>query len=106
MEKEYASKKDYHFITAKEKNDRKVFMLDYKEPNIKLSALKTIKCPSLIIAGDHDLIVTTHTVQIAENIPNAYLWILPNSGHGTLVEHAGDFNKKVDDFFEQPFHRR
>jgi pimeloyl-ACP methyl ester carboxylesterase len=106
MEKEYAAKKDYHFITAKEKNDRKIFMLDYKEPNIKLSALKAIKCPSLIIAGDHDLIVTTHTVQIAENIPNAYLWILPDSGHGTLVEHADEFNKKVDDFFEQPFHRR
>ncbi|WPU97246.1 alpha/beta hydrolase [Mucilaginibacter sp. cycad4] len=106
MEKEYTSKKDYHFVTAKEKNDRKVFMLDYKEPNIKLSALKAIKCPSLIIAGDHDLIVTMHTVQIAENIPNAYLWILPNSGHGTLVEHAGEFNKKVDGFFEQPFYRR
>lgn len=106
MEKEYAEKKDHQFVTDKEKNDRKVFMLDYKEPNIKLSALKAIKCPSLIIAGDHDLIVTTHTVQIAENISGAYLWILPDSGHGTLVEHADEFNKKVDDFFSGQFHKR
>ncbi|AYL96377.1 alpha/beta fold hydrolase [Mucilaginibacter celer] len=106
MVKEYNDKKDHKFITDKERNDRKVFLLDYREPNIKLSALKAIKCPSLIIAGDHDVIVTTHTVQIAENIKNAYLWILPNSGHATLVEHADEFNEKVDDFFSGRFHKK
>jgi pimeloyl-ACP methyl ester carboxylesterase len=103
---DYNAKKNTVFTTAREKNDWKVFLLDWFQPNIKLSALKTIKCPSLIIAGDHDLIPTEHTVLISQNIPKAYLWIVPNSGHPTLIEHSDEFNKKVDEFFEQPFNKR
>jgi len=100
----YNANKDKTFATAKEKNDWKIFMLDWLQPNIPLSALKQIKCPSLIISGDHDLIVLQHTVLIYQNIPHAYLWILPNSPHGTLQAYTDEFNKKVDDFFTQPFH--
>ena len=100
----YNANKDKVFTTAKEKNDWKIFMLDWLQPNVPLSALKQIKCPSLIIGGDHDLIVIQHTVLIYQNIPHAYLWIVPNSPHGTLKAHADEFNKKVDEFFTQPFH--
>ncbi|MGN6196755.1 MAG: alpha/beta fold hydrolase [Ginsengibacter sp.] len=92
--------------TAKEKNDWKIFMLDWLQPNIPLTALHTIHCPSLIISGDRDVIVLDHTVKIYQNIPNAYLWILPDSGHGTLIEHTDEFDKKVNEFFENPFHKR
>ena len=92
------------FANAKEKNDWKIFMLDWLQPNVPLSQLHSIQCPSLIISGDHDLITLEHTVQIYQNIPSAYLWILPNSSHGTLIDHKDDFNKKVDDFFTMPFH--
>ncbi|MFT4152323.1 alpha/beta fold hydrolase [Parafilimonas sp.] len=85
--------------TAKDKNDWKLFMLDFKQPHISLSSLKKIKCPALIIGGDHDLIPVQHTALIAQNIPGALLWIVPNSGHATLQEHKEEFNKKVDAFF-------
>lgn len=88
---------------AKAKNDYKIFMLDWVQPNIPLLALRAIKAPSLIIGGDHDLIPVHHTVDIYRNIPNAQLWIVPNSGHATLVEHRDDFNRIVDDFFSKPF---
>ncbi|WP_008585395.1 alpha/beta fold hydrolase [Niabella soli] len=91
---------------ATDKNDYKIFMLDYMQPNIPLSDLKKIHCPALIIGGDNDLIPVKHTTQIAENIPNGRLWIVPNSGHATLKEHSTDFNKKVDDFFKEPYHRK
>jgi pimeloyl-ACP methyl ester carboxylesterase len=104
MKKTYDSSHNKIFTTAKEKNDWKVFMLDWLQPNIPLTALKAIHCPSLIINGDHDLITLEHAVKIFQNIPQAYLWILPNSGHGTLLEHKDEFNKKVDDFFQRPFH--
>ena len=91
------------FATAKEKNDWKVFLLDWLQPNIPLSALGAIRCPSLIISGDHDVIVLQHTVQIYQSIPHAYLWILPRSHHGTLIEHRDEFNNKVDEFFRQPY---
>ncbi len=88
------------------KNNRKLFLLDWLQPNISLSELHEIKCPSLIIGGDHDIIKTEHTTVIYQNIPNAELWIVPNSGHGTLVEHKDEFNKMVDEFFINPFHKR
>jgi pimeloyl-ACP methyl ester carboxylesterase len=94
------------FTTAKEKNDWKIFMLDWLQPNIPLHALQNISCPSLIISGDHDLINPEHTIKIYQNIPRAYLWILPDSGHGTLKEHTDEFNKQVNDFFVSPFNRR
>jgi pimeloyl-ACP methyl ester carboxylesterase len=92
--------------TDKERNTYKVFMLDWLQPNIPFSVLNAVKCPSLIIGGDRDLIPVQHTVAIAQAIPKSYLWIVPNSGHGTLVEHRDEFNKIVDDFFERPFRIR
>jgi len=94
------------FTTAKEKNDWKIFMLDWLQPNIPFTALQKISCPSLIISGDHDLINLEHTVKIYQNIPRAFLWILPDSGHATLAEHTDDFNKAVDHFFQTPFKSR
>ena len=99
----YDSLKTKTFATAKEKNDWKVFMLDWVQPNIPLTDLQKIACPSLIISGDYDLINLEHTIQIFKNIPKSYLWVLPNSSHGTLIEHTDEFNKKVNDFFTQPY---
>ena len=99
MRKTYLADKDKPRTTAKEKNDWKIFMLDWLQPNIKLSALKVIQCPALIICGDRDLIPVEHTNQIFQNIKQGYLWVVPHSGHATLIEHSDDFNKKVDSFF-------
>ncbi len=90
-------------FNAKQKNDWKIFLLDWLQPNISLEQLHAIKCPSLIMGGDRDLIRVEHTVAIAQNIPKAYLWIVPNSGHATLIEHKDEFNKKVDEFFSGHF---
>ncbi len=100
-EQYYETNKNKVWTSEKEKNDWKIFMLDWLQPNIKLSALQAIKCPALIIAGDHDLIVPAHTLAIAQHIPKAFLWIVPNSSHGTLIEHTEEFNKKVDAFFRE-----
>jgi pimeloyl-ACP methyl ester carboxylesterase len=87
--------------TATEKNAWKMFMLDWQQPNIKLADLHKIKCPALIIAGDHDVIADKHTRLIQANIPGSKLWIVANSGHATLIEHADEFNRKVGQFFRE-----
>ncbi|MGY4538399.1 pimeloyl-ACP methyl ester carboxylesterase [Mucilaginibacter sp. UYNi724] len=79
-------------------------LLSY-EPHIKLAALKKITCPTLVIGGDHDVITTNHTMLIAENIANAYLWILPNSGHSTPIFYRDMFNQVVGDFFAKPYRK-
>lgn len=78
---------------------RKLVKLDCFEPHITLQQLQRIQCPTLVIGGDHDIILTQHTVLIAQSIPGAFLWILPNSSHSTLIDYKELFNKTVDDFF-------
>ena len=88
----------------KTKNSIKLVHMMEIEPNIPLTDLHKIKCPVLVIGGDNDLIKASHTLQIFENIPKAYLWILPFSGHATLQRHKEEFNKTVFEFFKTPFH--
>ncbi len=95
----YNRHKNRIWTTDEGKNSWKIFKLDWEEPNIKLADLQKVKCPALIIAGDHDLICDAHTRLIQQNIPGSKLWIVKNSGHATLIEHAAEFNKRVDDFF-------
>jgi pimeloyl-ACP methyl ester carboxylesterase len=87
--------------TPEEINNWKIFVLDWQEPHITLAQLHTIKAPSLIICGDHDLISVTHTVLIYQNIPDAQLWVVPKSGHATLIDQADGFNREVDKFFTE-----
>jgi pimeloyl-ACP methyl ester carboxylesterase len=101
--KEYDASLGKTYATAQEKNDHKLFLLDWQEPHITLAQLHTIQAPSLIICGDHDLISIEHTVLIYQNIPHANLWVVPNSGHATLKEHTDEFNSKVDAFFTSPY---
>lgn len=106
MKKQYEQLSHKEMKTDREKNAWKLFMLDYTEPHIKLRDLHKIQCPSLIICGDHDLISIPHTVEIFQNIPKAELWVVPNSGHGTLNEHRDEFDRQVDAFFSTPFRER
>ena len=75
------------------------------EPHIPLTDLHKIKCPVLVMGGDFDVIKPAHTLQIFENIPQAYLWIFPESGHGTVHRYKDEFNKKVLHFFTHPYKR-
>jgi pimeloyl-ACP methyl ester carboxylesterase len=90
-------------VPAEMKNQLKLLHLLSYEPNIKTEALKKITCPTLVIGGDHDVITTRHTLEIFEGIKNAYLWILPNSGHSTPIFYKDLFNQTVGDFFAKPF---
>jgi pimeloyl-ACP methyl ester carboxylesterase len=90
---------------AEMKTQLKLMHLLAYEPNIKTEALSKITCPTLVIGGDHDVITTRHTLEIFEGIKNAYLWILPNSGHSTPLVYKDMFNQVVGDFFAKPFRK-
>ena len=75
------------------------------EPHITTKQLQEIKCPTLVIGGDHDVILPQHTMLIAQSIPNSYLWILPNSGHSTPIFYREKFNTEIDNFFKNPYRK-
>lgn len=87
------------------KTMRKLAHLLSYEPHISLEQLHTIKCPALIIGGDHDVLLPKHTMLIADNIEKSYLWIIPNSGHSTPIFKKDQFNAVVDDFFKTPYRK-
>ena len=87
------------------KNGAKLLHLLSYEPHITLAQLHTITCPTLVIGGDHDVLRPEHTMLIAHNITNSYLWIIPNSGHSTPIFKKEQFNQVVGDFFAQPFRK-
>jgi pimeloyl-ACP methyl ester carboxylesterase len=107
----------YHYIEAHStdlrkqtqtqdvKNKLKISDLDLYEPHITLERLRAIKCPTLVIGGDHDAIPPLHMLQIAQYIPQSYLWIIPNSGHATPKFKADIFNTVINDFFQTPFRK-
>ena len=90
---------------AEENAGYKLVKLLVDQEPIPVTDLHKISCPVLVIGGDHDLIWPGHTLEIFNNINDAYLWILPNSGHATPVLYADDFNKNVNDFFTKRFRR-
>ena len=91
--------------TPQLKNQRKLNYLLAYEPHITIEQLHTIKCPTLVMSGDHDVILPRHSLLIAESIAQSYLWILPNSGHSTPINYKNQFNEVVNDFFTKPYRK-
>lgn len=88
------------------KTNLKLWRLMVREPHITHEALQKISCPTLVIGGDQDVILPRHTLEIAENIKQSNLWILPNSGHSTPIYYKDIFNNTVNSFFKAPFVRK
>ena len=83
----------------------KLTRLLVEQPHITHADLGKIECPTLVIGGDHDVILPHHTLEIASAIKRSYLWILPNSGHSTPVFYKNIFNSTVLDFLKKPFRK-
>ncbi len=74
-----------------------------KEPNIDPKVLERIAAPTLVLAGDHDLIRLEHTVAIFNHLTNGQLAIFPNSTHLVPYDDPGLFNATVERFLSSPF---
>jgi len=59
--------------------ERMLHFKDWKDED-----LASIKNPSLIIAGDKDVVTTDHLVEMSRMIPNSELMILPGN-HGSFI---------------------
>jgi pimeloyl-ACP methyl ester carboxylesterase len=92
--------------TDKIKGQLKLEKLLINEPHISHESLQKISCPTLVIGGDQDVIMPRHTLEIAENIKQSNLWILPNSGHSTPIYYKEIFNKTVNTFFNTPYKKK
>jgi pimeloyl-ACP methyl ester carboxylesterase len=83
---------------ATSKMEVRLFTLLLKEPHLTFDELKTIKAPTLIMAGEHDLILDSHTRAIAAAIPKAKLVIFTGATHYAPLEIPKWFNQTVIGF--------
>lgn len=79
--------------------DRFVTMAEAGITHTALSGLARITCPTLILGGRQDKIVTGEaSEQLHRLIPNSTLYMYEDYGHG-LYEEAPDFLQRVKEFF-------
>lgn len=69
-----------------------VYGLMVTEPDIDPWELETIEAPTLVLAGERDMIREQHTKLIAKSIPGARLRIIPSSDHFIFRNQPGWVN--------------
>jgi pimeloyl-ACP methyl ester carboxylesterase len=68
------------------------------EPHIDPALLADIPTRTLVMAGDHDVVATAHTVAIFEALPDAELCIVPNASHMLMLERPALVNAVLEEF--------
>lgn len=70
-----------------------------KHPHISSRLLSNIRCKTLVMAGERDLIKRSHTELIARSIQNARLEIIPDCSHFTFGDKPQEVNDILKNFF-------
>jgi pimeloyl-ACP methyl ester carboxylesterase len=61
-------------------------------PGERFAYLRNINQPTLIVSGNHDVIVyTVNSLHLVQNLPNAKLILYPDANHGSWYEYHDDF---------------
>ncbi len=75
------------------------------EPDIDPEALKAIRIPVLVTAGEHDLILREETEKIAASLPDARLFVLPGQDHGSYIVGSRIMGNLLLDFLGKTYAR-
>lgn len=58
----------------------------------RFAYLKDIKQPTLVVSGNHDVIVyTSNSLHLVQNLPDAKLILYPDANHGSWYQNHEDF---------------
>lgn len=71
-----------------------------KEPHISQQKLHTIHIPTLVLAGEKDIVRKRHSQAFTRAIPSAILHILPGEGHVSYIEHSDKAYAHMKDFLD------
>jgi pimeloyl-ACP methyl ester carboxylesterase len=69
-------------------------------PQLGHSDLKAIKAPTLVIAGENDIIALSHSRELAQTLANGKLEIVPGAGHAAPITHARQINQLIASFLD------
>ncbi len=70
-------------------------------PGERFAYLKDIKQPTLVVSGNHDVIVyTVNSLHLAQNLPNAKLVLYPDANHGSWYQYHDAFVAEANAFLD------
>lgn len=76
----------------------KAFTLMSTEPTMTPDDLRDITTPTLVLAGDDDLIEHPHTVSLFEALPAGQLAIVPRASHALHLDVPDELARQILDF--------
>jgi pimeloyl-ACP methyl ester carboxylesterase len=79
---------------------RKVTEMWRTQPNFSIDELSHIRAPTLIMAGEFDLIKRDHTAQLAKAIPGSREIIVKGATHAVPTDKPDVVNKIILNFLE------
>jgi pimeloyl-ACP methyl ester carboxylesterase len=70
-------------------------------PGERFAYLKNIKQPTLVVSGNHDIIIyTVNSLYLVQNMPHAKLILYPDANHGSWYENHADFVFETNRFLD------
>lgn len=77
---------------------RKIVDAAATEPPVQRADLAAVSAPTLVVAGDDDLVTLDHTVTLFRSLTSAALAVVPNASHLLLDEHPATIRSLVSTF--------
>jgi len=72
----------------------------YTDPDPHIDELRKVKCPTLVLLGEFDLVFLKPSEIMANEIPDVRHVILPDLGHMTAIEDPERTIAEILDFLE------
>lgn len=63
--------------------------------------LHKVKCPTLLLIGDHDNMTNYQQTYIHEHIPNSELKVIANAHQGTNLDNPDSVNKAILEYIKK-----
>ena len=89
------------FTAINEAHPDPLITLMLTEPLIHPEALKNIRIPVLVTAGEHDLVLRSETEKIAAAIPDAEMVIVEKEDHGSYIVGSEIMGNLLIDFLKR-----
>ncbi|MGD0960367.1 MAG: alpha/beta hydrolase [Methylomonas sp.] len=72
------------------------------QPQLAHSDLRAITAPTLVIAGENDIIDIAHSGELAQMLAHGRIEIVLGAGHTALFTHPRQINRLIADFLDIP----
>jgi pimeloyl-ACP methyl ester carboxylesterase len=72
----------------------------YNDPDPMAEGLRQVKCPTLILLGEHDIVFIKPSELMAKEIPDNRHVVMPGVGHMTAIEDSENTIRELLDFLD------